>query len=215
MGKFKNWLFLPLLLSIILLLIFTHLSTETARLNQYLAHLKYTDHITLWWSKGDSIEFYCVPDDAEKIMKSHGKSISPKQAIYTTFTMKRSELLAATDPVRLITEKVAKQAQNASALHKTNLSWDQLYAKAAYRHSNFRSSSLVRWISLAMALLSGLVLGLWWKGKFILGGAFICLLNLILSGWWFMNPPPALNSPEWAILWEMSRQHLLSWSSFK
>jgi len=198
----KYWLLLPLILFVFSISFSIQLSKESARLNRHLDHLKYTDFISLWWAEGDFIRFYCVPDDAEKIMQGHGVKNKPKQAIYTTFTMKKKDLFAAQDPVQLVTDRLAIQIQDRTTLHLTKYSWDKLYAKAHFRHFSFRHSSFVCWVGFTLAAIYFILLLLWHRRRMIIGGFFVCLVGILINVWWYAKPLQSLNIPDSEIIWE-------------
>lgn len=198
----KYWLLLPLILIILSTSIFIHLSKESARLNRHMNHLKYTDFISLWWSEGDLIRFYCVPDDAKKVMQEHNVKIQPKQAVYTTFTMPKKDLFAAQDPIKLVTDKVAAQIQDMDNLHLSKFSWDYLHAKAYFRHYSFRQSSFICWTGLCCGGIYTILLLMWSRRRMVLEGIFICVMGIVINNWWYMKPLPSLNTAVSDIVWE-------------
>ena len=197
----KYWLLIPIALLLASGTIFLGQSSDTARLNRHLDHLKYTDFVALWWTEGDQVRFVCAPDDAEGVMREKGVHLPAKQAVYTSFLVAKQELLDSPSPVQMITDRLSQALSEAENIHMSEYTWDRLYQKAYFRHFGFRLSSVVYWSSLIFSLLGGVVLMLWSRKRMILGGVFICLVGLMFSGWWHLNPPPLLSSADSEIVW--------------
>lgn len=202
----NNWLLFPIALLLTSGLIFIGNSKEALRLNRHLDHLKYTDFVALWWVEGNMAKFLCAPDDAEKIMLEKRIQVKPKQAIYVTFLLPIEKLLHSDTPVQDVEDKMYQELAELKNIHLSELSWDELYAKAYHRHYSFRLSAEVYWSSLVFAILGSVVLAFWSKRKLLFGGAFICLAGLIFTGWWYLNPPPSLYVPDSKIVWFWSQK---------